>query len=167
MNESWKYNSSIILGLIMDLSTTSWNINEKQSHSQLMYQTPAQHLPGKLLIVSASPLLRQDVICSSTLDSSGLSRSTLLLILIVLSYCVPNIMAVGAEHAKKHVYPLTACTREEYEASLLTNFLSEGFYLTPSQTQPCFGDQFIQAWIITVLSMCLPATWSSFKDDCT
>ena len=36
-------------------------------------------------------------------------------------------MAVGAEHVKKHVHPLTACTREEYEASLLTNFLSEVF----------------------------------------
>lgn len=46
----------------------------------------------------------------------------LFLILILLSYCVPNIMAVGAEHVKKRVHPLTACTREEYDVSLLTDF---------------------------------------------
>lgn len=38
-------------------------------------------------------------------------------------------MAVGAEHVKKHVRPLTACIREEYKTSLLTNFLPEVFNL--------------------------------------
>lgn len=38
-------------------------------------------------------------------------------------------MAVGAEHVKKHVQPLTGCTKEEYEACLWTNLLFEVFNL--------------------------------------
>lgn len=53
----------------------------------------------------------------------------LLFMLSLLSYCVPSTQAVGAEHVRKHIHPLTACTREVYEASLLTNFLFEVFNL--------------------------------------
>lgn len=41
-NESWRYNSSVILGLTVDLSTTPWNITEKQFHSQLMVSKPSK-----------------------------------------------------------------------------------------------------------------------------
>ena len=35
-NESWKYNSGIILGAVIDLSTCPWNIAEKPFQSQIM-----------------------------------------------------------------------------------------------------------------------------------
>lgn len=57
---------------------------------------------------------------------SGLSCLALFLILILLSYCVPNIVAVGAEHVKKEICPLTSCTREE-QTSCLKCFI----YLSP------------------------------------
>lgn len=53
----------------------------------------------------------------------------LLLISSVEVPILPNTTAVGAEHVKKHVQPLIACTRGEYEACLLTNLLFEVFNL--------------------------------------